>query len=96
MRKVIRFGGWTTHDARAKSRTDTKRTVTIYQLNDRLHDGRTVRLTAEEIVTTVSGWLAELGASSPLVEDLAQAVRVADWPKAHSLGEYLSVEVTVV
>jgi hypothetical protein len=72
----------------------TKRTMTIYQLTDRLHDGRTVDVSADEIVTTVSGWLAELGAASPLVEDLARAVRVGDWLRAHSLGDYLSVEVT--
>jgi hypothetical protein len=96
MRKGISVGGWTTHAAQAKSRTGAKRTATIYQLSDRLHDGRTVHLTAEEIVTTVSAWLAELGASSPLAEDLAQAVRVGDWPKAHSLGEYLGVDVTMV
>jgi hypothetical protein len=71
-----------------------KRTMTIYQLTDRLHHGRTVDVSADEIVTTVSGWLAELGAASPLVEDLARAVRVGDWLRAHSLGDYLSVEVT--
>lgn len=96
MRKTVRFGAWTTHDAQAKSRTGAKRTVTVYELSDRLHDGRRVQLTAEEIVTTVSAWLAELGASSPLAEDLAQAVRVGDWPKAHLLGEYLSVDVATV
>jgi hypothetical protein len=96
MRKVIRIGGWTTHDAQAKSRTGARRKVTIYQVSDRLHDGRTVRLTAEEILPTVSSWLAELGASSPLAEDLAQAVRVGDWRKAHSLGDFLSVDVTML
>ena len=70
-----------------------KPTVTTYQLTDRLRDGHAVDVSADEIVTTVSGWLAELGAASPLVEDLAQAVRAGDWPKAHSLGDYLSVEV---
>jgi hypothetical protein len=72
-----------------------KRTVTIYQLTDRLHDGRTVHVSADEIVTTVSAWLAELGAASPLVKDLAEAVRVGDWPKARSLGDYLSLEVEI-
>jgi hypothetical protein len=96
MRKVIRLGGRTTHDAQAKSRTGAKRKATIYQVSDRLHDGRTVRLTAEEILPTVSAWLAELGASSPLAEELAQAVRVGDWRKAHLLGDYLSVDVTMV
>ena len=67
----------------------------MYQLTDRLHDGRTVQVPADELVGTVSAWLAELGAASPLVEDLAHAVRTADWPKAHALSDYLSVEVTV-
>jgi hypothetical protein len=67
----------------------------MYQLTDRLHDGRTVQVSADEIVGTVSAWLAELGATSPLVEDLAHAVRADDWPKVHALSEYLSVEVTV-
>jgi len=43
----------------------------------------------------VSAWLAEVGAHSPLVDDLARAVRVGDWPAAHALGECLSVEVAV-
>ncbi|WP_424736583.1 hypothetical protein [Mycobacterium sp.] len=47
-------------------------------------------------MTTVSAWLAELGAHSPLVEDLGRAVHVGDWPAAYAIGEYLSVDVTVV
>jgi hypothetical protein len=43
----------------------------------------------------VSAWLAELGANSPLVDDLARAVRAGDWPTALGLGDYLSVDVTV-
>jgi len=39
--------------------------------------------------------LAELGATSPLVEDLAAAVSAADWPKTRALSEFLSVEVAV-
>jgi len=46
-------------------------------------------------MTTVSAWLAELGAYSPLVADLARAVDVGDWPAAYAIGEYLSVDVTV-
>lgn len=83
-------------DARGKSRTGMERRATVYQLTNRLHDGRTVYVSADEIVTTVSTWLDELGAASPLVEDLAQAVRVGDWAKAHVLGDCLSVEVTAV
>ncbi len=52
----------------------------IYQLTDRRHDGRTVHVTGDQITATVSAWLAELGANSPLVEDLARAVRDGNWP----------------
>jgi len=69
-------------------------TTTIYRVTDLLHDGHTVQVPCSEIVTTVSAWLAELGADSPLVEDLARAVEVGDWPAAYDLGERLSVEVT--
>jgi hypothetical protein len=41
-----------------------------------------------------SAWLAELGADSPLVEDLARAVRTGDWPAARAIGEYVSIDVT--
>jgi hypothetical protein len=71
------------------------RTRTIYQVSDRLHEGRTVHVPGHEIATTVSAWLAELGASSPLVEDLARAAHTGDWPAACAIGEYLSVDVTV-
>jgi hypothetical protein len=50
----------------------------------------------DRIVATVSAWLAELGAESPLVDDLAKAVRAGNWPAAHSIAEYLSVEVAFV
>jgi hypothetical protein len=48
-----------------------------------------------QIVTTVSAWLAELGARSPLVEDLGRAVHAGDWAAGYAIGEYLSVSVTV-
>jgi hypothetical protein len=48
----------------------------------------------DEIAAAVSAWLAELGAHSPLVEDLARAARAGDWAVAHALGEHLSVRVT--
>ncbi len=70
--------------------------LTTYQVTDRLRDGRTVRVPGDEIAATVSAWLAELGTHSPLVEDLAQAVRAGDWPVAHAIGEHLSVNVTSV
>lgn len=69
--------------------------MTIYQLTDRLHDGRTVRVQANGIAPTVASWLAELGACSPLVELLSQAVRDGDWPATHGIADYLSVEVQV-
>ena len=70
-------------------------TCTIYQLTDRLHDGHIARVPAHQIKATVSAWLAEVGAHSPFVDDLARAVRVGDWPAAHALGEYLSVDVAI-
>ena len=69
--------------------------TTIYRVTDCLHQGRTVHVPCDELVTTISAWLAELGADSPLVEDLARAVRAGDWPAAYALGESLSVDVTV-
>jgi hypothetical protein len=69
--------------------------MTIYQLTDRLHDGRTVRVQADQIAATVASWLAELGACSPLVESLSRAVRGGDWPATHEIADYLSVEVQV-
>ena len=69
-------------------------TATIYEVTDRLHEGRTVHVPCHEIVTTVSTWLAELGARSPLVEDLARAVGAGDWPAAYAIGDRLSVDVT--
>jgi hypothetical protein len=69
-------------------------TRTIYRVSDRLR-ARTVHVPAHEIALTVSAWLAELGARSPLVEDLARAARAGDWPAASAIGEYLSVDVTV-
>ena len=65
-----------------------------YRITDRLHEGRTVYVPCHEIVTTVSTWLAELGAQSPLVEDLARAIRADDWPTAYAIGDRLSVDVT--
>lgn len=69
--------------------------MTIYQLTDRLHDGRTVRVQADDIAPTVASWLAKLGARSPLVELLSRAVRGGDWPAAYEIADYLSVEVQV-
>ncbi len=76
-------------------RSAASRATTLYQVTDRLHDGRTVCVPGNAIRATVSAWLAELGADSPLVEDLAQAVRTGDWPAVYAVGEHLSVLVAV-
>ncbi len=67
----------------------------LYQVTDRLHEGRTVRVPVNAIGPTVSAWLADLGANSPMVDDLARAVRNGDWPAAYAVGEHLSVHVAV-
>ena len=61
----------------------------------RLREGRTADVPSHEIPTIVSAWLAEFGVRSPLVDDLARAVDADDWPAAHAIGEFLSVDVTV-
>lgn len=70
-------------------------TMTMYRVSDRLHQGRTAQVRGHEIASTVSAWLAELGAYSPLVEDLARAACVGDWAAAYAVGDQLSVDVTV-
>lgn len=67
----------------------------MYQLTDCLHEGHTARVAAHEITATVSAWLAELGAHSPLVGDLERAVCGGDWAGAYAIGERLSVRVAV-
>lgn len=69
--------------------------TTIYYVTDRLHDGRAVQVPGHQIASIVSAWLAELGADSPLVEDLARAARVGDWASACAVGNQLSVAVSV-
>ena len=69
--------------------------VRTYRLTDRLHAGRIARVSADGIVPTVSAWLAELGTSSPLVDDLACTLRTGDWTAAHAIADVLSVDVTV-
>lgn len=66
-----------------------------YRVTDRLHSGRTAHVSADGIAATVASWLAELGADSPMVDDLVSAVRCADWPTAHALAERLSIDVAV-
>ncbi|WP_231748776.1 hypothetical protein [Mycobacterium sp. M26] len=65
-----------------------------FRLTDRLHEGRTVTVTVNEIAATVSGWLAELGVHSPLVDQLAAALRGGDWAAAQAIADHLAVEIT--
>ena len=67
----------------------------LYRITDRLLDGRTVDVPGHEFVSIVSTWLAELGAHSPLAEDLARAACAGDWPAAYAIGDRLSIDVTV-
>jgi hypothetical protein len=69
--------------------------TTMYYVTDRLHDGRAVQVPGHQIASIVSAWLAELGADSPLVEDLARAACVGDWVSACAVGDQLSVDVAV-
>ena len=66
----------------------------LYKLTDRLHE-RSTWVSTDEIAATVSGWLAEIGVESPLVEDFARAVRVGDWAAAHAFGEVLAIDVAL-
>jgi hypothetical protein len=52
-------------------------------------------VSADRIACTVSAWLAELGAHSPLVEDLARTVRDGDWTAAYAIADLLSIDVAV-
>ncbi len=66
-----------------------------YQITDRLHLRRTARVSDDGIVSTVSAWLADLGAASPLVNDLARAVRSDDWVSAYAIADCLSVDIAI-
>jgi len=72
-----------------------ERRAPIYRVSQCLRDGRTAEVPGDEIATTISAWLAELGADSPLVDDLAKALTAGDWSTAHALADFLSVDVTV-
>ena len=69
--------------------------MATYQVTDRMHEGRTVYVSADGIISTVSAWLAELGATSALVEDLARTVRTCNWTAPRAIAECLSVDVAV-
>jgi hypothetical protein len=79
--------GWT--------RRTSRKTATVYQIADRLRRGRAVRVTSDEIAATVSAWLAELEVETPMVDELARAVRAGNWTAARALEDLLSVDVTV-
>lgn len=69
--------------------------TTLYEVRDLLHEGRAVYVPVDSIGPTVSRWLAELDADSPMVEDLTQAVRDGDWCAAYIVGDHLSVHVAI-
>jgi hypothetical protein len=69
--------------------------ASTFQLTDRLHEGRTVQVSADGIACTVSAWLAELGAHSPYVEDFARTVRNGEWPAAYAIADHLSIDVAL-
>jgi hypothetical protein len=71
------------------------RTTTTYDIVDRLHARRAAGVPANRIAATVSEWLAELGVQSPMTEDLARATRAGNWPAAHAISDWLSVDITV-
>lgn len=79
------------HAVRRKHRSQK-----LYRITDSLHTERTALVPGSDIATTVSAWLAELGIHTPLVDDLASAVRSGDWASAYAIGEYLSVLVIPV
>ncbi|MCV7250882.1 hypothetical protein HZU40_22180 [Mycolicibacterium fluoranthenivorans] len=68
---------------------------TRYVVTDRLHHERCVCVAADQLTATVSNWLAQLGAHSSLVEELARTVRQGDWAAAHAIADALSIDVTV-
>lgn len=72
-----------------------KRRATVYEVRDRLHAGRCRLVRSDEIVPTVSDWLAELGVHTPLVDDLARAVCEGDWAAAHAVGDMLGVDISL-
>lgn len=65
-----------------------------FRVSDRLHEERSVTVTAHEIATTVAGWLADLGVHSPLTQQLADAVGKGDWSTARAIADNLAVTVT--
>jgi hypothetical protein len=73
----------------------TTATTTFYLVTDLLHRGHTVRVRGDMIAATVSDWVAELGADSPLITDLAHAVESGNWRAVYAISERLSVHVAI-
>jgi hypothetical protein len=67
----------------------------MYRVTDRLHAERSVEVSCHDLAATVSTWLAELGAHTLVVEELALAVCAGDWPTAYAISDRLSVDITV-
>ena len=67
----------------------------MYRVTDRLHAEHSVEVSCHDLAATVSTWLAELGAHTALVDDLARAICAGDWPTAYAIGDRLSVDVSV-
>jgi phenylpyruvate tautomerase PptA (4-oxalocrotonate tautomerase family) len=70
-------------------------TARIYAVRHRVEEPRITYIPASELAATVTEWLAEVGACSPLVDALAQEVDANNWAAAHSIAECLGIEVTV-
>ncbi|MGV0851327.1 hypothetical protein [Mycolicibacterium phlei] len=68
------------------------RRTPIYRISRCLGD-RGADVSADGIAPVVAGWLAELGADSPLVADLARAVIDGNWVTAHALAEILDLKI---
>ena len=67
----------------------------MYKVTDLLHEGRNVDVPCHLIATTVSTCLAELGAHTALVDDLARAICAGDWLTAYAISDRLSIDVSV-
>jgi hypothetical protein len=67
----------------------------MYRVTDRLHAEHAVEVSGHDLAATVSTWLAELGAHTALVDDLARAICAGDWSTAYAISDRLSVDVSV-
>lgn len=71
------------------------KTAKTYDIVDRLHARRAAHVPVDLIAATVTSWLAELGAASPMAEDLARAAGAGNWPAVHAISDCLSLDLTV-